>query len=116
MISNITKSCNGGTGQGFAKIEFMSVAKTQSSTCVNNTRGWQIARKPLFILPGVPQHISQRSCICYSCFYALYERLRYLSDLYDAANENHVAVHAYMLMTNNVHLLATPVRCMESRT
>ena len=34
--------------------------------------------------------------------------MRYRSDLHEAATANQVAIHAYVLMTNHVHLLATP--------
>ena len=30
------------------------------------------------------------------------------NDLHEAANNNQVAIHAYVLMTNHIHLLATP--------
>jgi putative transposase len=67
-----------------------------------------MTRKPRFILPGVPQHIVQRGNIRKSCFFSVNDYLRYLQDLTTAANRNKVAVHAYVLMTNHVHLLATP--------
>ena len=67
-----------------------------------------MARKPRFNLPGSPQHIIQRGNNREPCFYATDDYLRYLQDLYDAALANRVAIHAYVLMTNHVHLLATP--------
>jgi len=67
-----------------------------------------MARKPRFILPGVPQHIIQRGHNREPCFYALDDYWRYRSDLQEAANANQVAIHAYVLMTNHVHLFATP--------
>ena len=67
-----------------------------------------MARKPRFLLPGVPQHIMQRGNNRKPCFFTTNDYLRYLQDLKKAANENKVAVHAYVLMTNHVHLLATP--------
>lgn len=66
-----------------------------------------MARKPRFILPGVPQHIVQRGHNREPCFYASDDCSRFRSDLHDAANANQVAIHAYVLMTNHVHLLAT---------
>jgi len=42
------------------------------------------------------------------CFFADNDYLRYLEVLQTAANENDVSIHAYVLMTNHVHLLATP--------
>ncbi|MBI1424616.1 MAG: transposase [Gammaproteobacteria bacterium] len=69
-----------------------------------------MARKPRFTLPGVPQHIIQRGHNREPCFYALDDYWRYRSDLHEAANANQVAIHAYVLMTNHVHLLATPAQ------
>ena len=67
-----------------------------------------MARKPRFILPGVPQHIIQRGNNREPCFYAVEDYARYLHDLSEAAKKNHAAIHAYVLMTNHVHLLVTP--------
>jgi len=67
-----------------------------------------MARKPRFIFPGVPQHIVQRGNNRNSCFFSTDDYLHYLQELRKAASRNKVAVHAYVLMTNHVHLLATP--------
>ncbi len=65
-------------------------------------------RKPRFNLPGVPQHVIQRGNNREPCFYTGVDYFRYLNDLRDAATKNCVAIHAYVLMTNHVHLLVTP--------
>jgi len=65
-------------------------------------------RKPRFVLPGVPQHVIQRGNNREPCFYAEEDRRRYLDLLKDAAEHNHCHLHAYVLMTNHVHLLTTP--------
>ena len=67
-----------------------------------------MARKTRFNLPGVPQHVVQRGNNREPCFYAVDDYFRYLDDLHDAAFKNQVAIHAYVLMSNHVHLLATP--------
>ncbi len=67
-----------------------------------------MARKPRFILPGVPQHVIQRGHNREPCFYAEDDYFRYLRDLHEAATKNQVVIHAYVLMTNHVHLLVTP--------
>jgi len=67
-----------------------------------------MARKPRFIFPGVPQHIVQRGNNRKSCFFYTNDYLHYLQELKKAADSNKVALHAYVLMTNHVHLLATP--------
>ncbi len=65
-------------------------------------------RKPRFHVPGIPQHIIQRGNNREPCFYAEDDYLRYLDDLKDALTRNNCALHAYVLMTNHVHLLVTP--------
>ena len=57
-----------------------------------------MARKPRFILPGVPQHIIQRGNNREPCFYAVEDYARYLHDLSEAAKKNHAAIHAYVLI------------------
>ena len=65
-------------------------------------------RKPRFNLPGVPQHVVQRGNNREPCFYAVDDYFRYLDDLPHASENNQVGKHAYVLMTNHVHLLVTP--------
>lgn len=69
-----------------------------------------MSRKPRFVLPGVPQHVIQRGNNREPCFYSNDDYVRYLEDLHDAAVKNHAVVHAYVLMTNHVHLLVTPAQ------
>lgn len=68
-----------------------------------------MARKPRFGLPGVPQHVIQRGNNREPCFYAEDDYRRYLGDLKEALGHNDCRLHAYVLMTNHVHLLATPM-------
>jgi putative transposase len=65
-------------------------------------------RKPRFQLPGVPQHVIQRGNNREPCFYAEADYHRYLNDLNKALRDNQCQLHAYVLMTNHVHLLNTP--------
>ncbi len=67
-----------------------------------------MSRKPRFNLPGVPQHVVQRGNNREPCFYSANDYVRYLNDLHDAAIKNQAAIHAYVLMTNQVHILVTP--------
>jgi len=67
-----------------------------------------MTRKPRFNIPGIPQHVIQRGNNREPCFYAEQDYYRYLHDLKEAAVKNNCAVHAYVLMTNHVHLLVTP--------
>ena len=67
-----------------------------------------MARKPRYLLPGVPQHVIQRGYNRDPCFYSEQDYIRYLVNLREAAERNQVAIHAYVLMTTHVHLLVTP--------
>ncbi|MFW2374779.1 MAG: transposase [Gammaproteobacteria bacterium] len=67
-----------------------------------------MSRKPRFKLIGIPQHVIQRGNNRQPCFYAEDDYYRYLHDLKEAAHKNQCAIHAYVLMTNHVHLLVTP--------
>jgi len=65
-------------------------------------------RKPRFNLIGIPQHVIQRGNNREPCFYSEQDHTRYLEDLKNALELNNCALHAYVLMTNHVHLLVTP--------
>jgi len=65
-------------------------------------------RLPRPYLPGCPQHIIQRGNNRDACFTCNQDYRVYLSHLKKAAEANDVAVHAYVLMSNHVHLLVTP--------
>ena len=67
-----------------------------------------MSRLPRFTLPDVPQHIIQRGNNREPCFYAEEDYGRYRQVLTEAANKNKAIIHAYVLMTNHVHLLVTP--------
>jgi len=66
-------------------------------------------RKPRFQLADVPQHVIQRGNNREPCFYAEADYRRYLDDCQEAAIRHHCCIHAYVLMTNHVHLLVTPM-------
>jgi len=65
-------------------------------------------RKPRFYLPGVPAHIVQRGNNRQAVFFADGDYRAYLGWLHEGAIRHGCAVHAYVLMTNHVHLLVTP--------
>ena len=66
-----------------------------------------MARRPRIDVAGVPQHIIVRGIDRQPCFFRLDDRVMYLDMLAGAAMRHAVAVHAFVLMTNHVHLLAT---------
>jgi len=65
-------------------------------------------RKPRFYLPGVPAHVVQRGNCRKAVFFGEDDYRAYLRWLADAAAKHGCVVHAYVLMTNHVHLLVTP--------
>ncbi|ABE48747.1 transposase [Methylobacillus flagellatus] len=67
-------------------------------------------RRPRIILPNFPQHIIQRGNNRSVCFYADEDYIKYLDWLKDYANETGCQIHAYVLMTNHVHLLVSSVK------
>ncbi len=67
-----------------------------------------MARLPRFVLVGHPQHIIIRGNNRAPVF-AVEEDYRFFLDkLADAAKKHQCDIHAYVLMTNHIHLLATP--------
>ena len=60
-------------------------------------------------VPGIPLHIVQRGNDRQKCFRQRGDYLRYLGYLAKSAKQYGAQVHAYVLMTNHVHLLITPI-------
>jgi len=67
-----------------------------------------MARKSRFRVTGIPQHVIQRGNNRQACFLDNEDRRRYLADLAKALHVHEVELHAWVLMSNHVHLLATP--------
>ena len=65
-------------------------------------------RRARLSLPGIPWHIIQRGNNRSVCFYAEEDYRLYLHHLQELSVRFGCAVHAYVLMTNHVHLLLTP--------
>lgn len=63
---------------------------------------------PRVELPGLAHHIVQRGVNRQPCFGHPSNYARYLEYLQLASSTQGCAIHAYVLMTNHVHLLATP--------
>jgi putative transposase len=59
-------------------------------------------------LPDVPCHVIQRGNNREATFFAEQDYQFYLECLTDASRRYGVSIHAYVLMTNHVHLLMTP--------
>ena len=65
-------------------------------------------RKPRAYLPGIPCHVIQRGNNRQATFFAPEDHQFYLECLGDACRRYGVQLHAYVLMTNHVHMLLTP--------
>jgi putative transposase len=65
-------------------------------------------RIPRIFLPGHPVHVVQRGNNRGQVFFRPGDAQVYLSWLQEAAAAHRVAVHAYVLMTNHIHLLVSP--------
>ncbi|MDH3747529.1 MAG: transposase [Gammaproteobacteria bacterium] len=59
-------------------------------------------------VPGLPHHVVQRGNNRNATFYQSEDCFTYLTFLDEAVQRHGVKVHAYVLMTNHVHLLLTP--------
>ncbi|MBL4775227.1 MAG: transposase [Mariprofundus sp.] len=68
-----------------------------------------MSRQPRFVLPGQPQHVIQRGNNRDVIFVADEDYHFYLEKLESACNRFECELHAYVLMTNHVHLLMTPL-------
>ncbi len=68
------------------------------------------AKAPRITLAGVPLHLIQRGNNRQACFFADEDYRFYLDWLKEYARKSACAIHAYVLMTNHVHLLLTPGR------
>ena len=68
-----------------------------------------MSRRPRFPVTGYPLHAVQRGNDRQPCFFAEADYLFYLDSLGHAAQHYSVQVHAYVLMTNHIHLLVTPL-------
>lgn len=71
-------------------------------------------RRPRLIMPDIPLHIIQRGNNRQPCFYADEDYLFYLEWLHEYSRSARCAIHAYVLMTNHVHLLITPANAASA--
>jgi len=68
-----------------------------------------MARLPRYVLPGQPQHIIQRGNNRQVIFAAEADYQFFRDALIEAAKQYGLMIHAYVWMTNHIHLLATPL-------
>jgi putative transposase len=67
-----------------------------------------MARLPRLTIPGYPHHIIQRGNNRQAIFAGSSDYEALLAMIEEHAREQAVAIHAYVLMSNHFHLLATP--------
>jgi putative transposase len=67
-----------------------------------------MARLPRNVVPGLPVHVIQRGNNRQAVFFAESDYRLYLDSLRMAANRTGCTIHAYVLMSNHVHVLVTP--------
>ena len=67
-----------------------------------------MARLPRYVIPGQPQHIIQRGNNRQVIFRSEGDDQFFRDCLVEAAGRFGLAIHAYVWMTNHIHLLATP--------
>ena len=65
-------------------------------------------RQPRFCPAGYPVHVVQRGVNRAVCFTSDQDMAAYAASLKEGAKRYEVAVHAWVFMTNHVHLLVTP--------
>ncbi len=65
-------------------------------------------RRPRITLAGVPLHLTQRGNNHQNCFIADKDRLVYFEWLTKYCHKFQIELHAWVLMDNHVHILATP--------
>ena len=66
-----------------------------------------MARLPRLFIKGCPQHLIQRGNNRHAIFFSDEDYIVYLAKLKDFSEHYEVKVHAYVLMTNHVHLLVS---------
>lgn len=67
-----------------------------------------MTRLPRYVIPGQPQHIVQRGNNRQVIFAADADYQFFRDAMVDAAKDHGLVIHAYVWMTNHIHLLATP--------
>lgn len=65
-------------------------------------------RRSRCVIPGIPLHVIQRGIDGAPCFHSDPDHRLYLALLRELCDAYECSIHAYVLMTNHVHLLATP--------
>src|SRR5262245_44939610 len=78
--------------------------------CSLNGGQCPMARMGRYFVQGQPLHVIQRGNDRQPNFFLADDYARYRAWLIEAAAQYGCAIHAYVFMTNHVHLLLTPVK------
>src|SRR5688572_23376540 len=82
--------------------------RQRAIVCARDTREASLARLPRYAAPGMPQHVIQRGNNRAALF-AQESDYQFYRDCLQRASERYgCEIHAYVFMTNHVHLLMTP--------
>ena len=69
-----------------------------------------MARIARIVIPGIPHHVTQRGNRRQTTFFTVNDYELYLDLMSVACRAHQVEVWAYCLMTNHIHLIATPAK------
>jgi putative transposase len=72
------------------------------------SQNWRMPRHARLVIPDVPVHLIQRGHNRNACFFCEDDFQYYLRWMMRFAKEAGCEIHAYVLMTNHVHLALTP--------
>jgi putative transposase len=107
-----------GVGPAPTPLSFVRTAGQWNDTAVTRLRDdgaysrpievTSVARQPRYALPGLPQHVTHRGHNRSPMFVAVEDYLLFRDSLLWACARHECDLHAYVLMTNHVHLLLTP--------
>jgi len=89
-------------------------SKTRLGLAGSSSQHAKMPRPPRTAPSGVPLHIVQRGNNKKPCFLGSPDYCNYLRALATSSKRYEVDIHAYALMTNHVHLLATPRENMSA--
>jgi putative transposase len=67
-----------------------------------------MARLPRLVIPNQPHHVIQQGNDLQAIFRDTADYIAFINWLRDASRQFKVAIHAYVLMTNHLHILASP--------
>jgi len=84
--------------------------KSPESLLNISTPHWQMPRRSRVVIPDCPHHITQRGNNRRDVFFSNADRDTYLKLLQQHCSAFGVSVLGYCLMTNHVHIIATPQR------